>query len=109
VNLRDYLKICRQQDLPAGLHPLLRALWFDSRGDWDSAHALAQQDETLHGCRVHAYLHRKEGDYSNASYWYSRARIPVPACSLEEEWEDIARELLPRISGTVHPHYRSDQ
>lgn len=109
MNLSDYLNICRQKELPPGLHPLLRAPWRDARGDCDSAHALAQQDETLYGFRVHAYLHRKEGDHGNASYWYSRARIPVPACSLEEEWKDIARELLPLFSGTVYPHYRSDQ
>ena len=26
---------------------------------------------------VHAYLHRKEGDLSNAGYWYRRAGKPV--------------------------------
>jgi hypothetical protein len=43
---------------------------------------------------VHAYLHRKEGDLGNASYWYSRAGQQRPPISLEEEWEQLAGELL---------------
>jgi hypothetical protein len=39
----------------------LQALWWDARGDWNQAHALAQMDETDTRCAwVHAYLHRKE-------------------------------------------------
>jgi hypothetical protein len=43
---------------------------------------------------VHAYLHRKEGDQDNAGYWYRRVRKPPATVSLDEEWEELARELL---------------
>jgi hypothetical protein len=74
----------------------LTALFLDARGDWDGAHAAAQADPGADGAWVHAFLHRKEGDRSNAGYWYRRAGRPVPepAASLETEWEEIARTLL---------------
>lgn len=72
----------------------LQALWWDAIGDWDKAHELAQSANNQEGAWVHAYLHRKEGDEGNASYWYSRARKTKPGTNLDQEWEDIAKELL---------------
>ena len=46
----------------------------DGKGDWTRAHESAQRDEGPEGSWVHAYLHRKEADQSNAAYWYGRAR-----------------------------------
>ncbi len=79
---------------PPDLTPALEALWFDAKGDWETAHARAQADEGQAGAHVHAYLHRKEGDAANAAYWYRRANRPVAAGSLEAEWADVARTLL---------------
>jgi len=45
---------------------LLRALWYDARGDWHRAHTIAQDVDDAGGAWVHAYLHRKEGDLGNA-------------------------------------------
>lgn len=73
---------------------LLRALWFDAHGDWRQAHEIAQEIEDPEGAWVHAYLHRREGDHSNAAYWYRRAHKPVASGSLEQEWEQIAAALL---------------
>jgi hypothetical protein len=72
----------------------LRALWHDARGDWERAHELAQAAVGRDGAWVHAYLHRKEGDASNAAYWYARARHPVCSGPLAAEWTAIASELL---------------
>jgi hypothetical protein len=79
---------------PEDLHPLLKALWFDGKDDWESSHNIAQEIHTTEGSWIHAYLHRKEGDLGNAAYWYSRANRPMPKVSLKEEWENIVRELL---------------
>jgi hypothetical protein len=79
---------------PQPSSPLLRALWLDARGDWDGAHSIAQDVDDVDGARVHAYLHRKEGDLSNAGYWYRRARAQPFEGSLESEWEALARQLL---------------
>jgi hypothetical protein len=81
---------------PAGLGPALLALWHDAHGDWDKAHALAQEDGGRDGAWVHAYLHRKEGDEGNAGYWYARAGKAPASGDLAVEWEAIARALLKR-------------
>jgi len=79
---------------PAGMPPALRALWRDAQGDWHGAHGEVDDEEDQPSCRVHAYLHRKEGDLSNAGYWYRRAGEAQPEASLEEEWSALARRLL---------------
>ena len=81
---------------PPSVPPLLRALWHDAKGDWDQAHRIAQDVSGPDGARVHAYLHRKEGDLSNARYWYRRAGQPAATDSLESEWARIVAELLGR-------------
>ncbi len=79
---------------PAGLGHALAGLWWDAKGDWTKAHESAQQDEGPAGALVHAYLHRKEGDTSNAAYWYQRAGKSPARGSLTEEWDQIAGALL---------------
>jgi hypothetical protein len=80
---------------PAGLSLALQALWHDAKGDWDAAHKVCQSREGELQCDwVHAYLHRKEGDHNNASYWYRRAKQPVAQISLEQEWDAIVGVLL---------------
>jgi hypothetical protein len=79
---------------PADLSLALQALWWDAKGDWDKAHECAQERNDTPGMRVHAYLHRKEGDQSNAEYWYRRCRTAPATGPLEAEWEDLARSLL---------------
>ncbi len=79
---------------PAGVRDELVALWHDARGDWARAHEIVQDIETPAAAWVHAYLHRKEGDPSNARYWYDRARQPVCRLSLDEEWTQLAGALL---------------
>jgi hypothetical protein len=77
---------------------LLQALWFDATGNWEKAHQLAQENHSPLGSWIHAYLHRKEGDLSNARYWYHKAGRYLPDLSLETEWEEIARELIAKSS-----------
>lgn len=79
---------------PAGLPPLLQALWWDAKGDWARAHQIAQDIESRDAAWVHAYLHRKEGDASNAGYWYRQAGKPHCKSETEAEWRDIVHHLL---------------
>ena len=87
-----------RQSLSSSAPPLqnfaLAGLWWDAKGDWTRAHESAQQDEGAAGAWVHAYLHRKEGDDSNARYWYSRAGKKSSWATFEEEWKEIATALL---------------
>lgn len=78
---------------PANLSLALAGLWWDAKGDWTRAHESAQQDEGPAGSWVHAYLHRKEGDASNAAYWYSRFGRRPSTASLQQEWDEIAEVL----------------
>jgi hypothetical protein len=72
----------------------LQALWHAAKGDWETAHITAQEDKTVSGSWVHAYLHRVEGDLSNAGYWYRKAGRSEASSSLQAEWKEIAKALL---------------
>jgi hypothetical protein len=99
MSLGDFqLSVTRDAAPPTGLSLPLQALWHDARGDWDQAHACAQNDHGRDGSWVHAYMHRKEGDLGNAGYWYARAgrKMPVSSVTLETEWAAIAGELIGR-------------
>ena len=79
---------------PTSLHLALQALWWDAKGDWKKAHECAQAKEGDPSCDwVHAYLHRKEGDASNARYWYGQAGKPVAANAIADEWRAIVEAL----------------
>lgn len=79
-----------------GLSLALQALWWDAKGDWHKAHECAQEQDDQSGAHVHAYLHRKEGDLSNADYWYRRAGTKAFKGSHSAEWEELARSFLNR-------------
>lgn len=64
----------------------LKALFYDGKGEWQKGHDFVDQLPGKSAARVHAYLHRKEGDQWNADYWYRRAGESRPNVSLEEEW-----------------------
>lgn len=84
-----------QPSPPNGISDLLEALWYDAKNDWESAHNIAQSKEgTRDYDRLHAYLHRVEGDTFNAGYWYRRAGSEVFKGSLKEEWTSLVQSLL---------------
>ena len=90
----EEFKASIRADSQPDLTPPLRALWHDARGEWDRAHAVAQEIHDTTGAWIHAYLHRKEGDRDNAAYWYGQANQPVATDSLDTEWTRIATALL---------------
>ena len=95
MTLDQFRSTLNESTAPATLSPELRAMWEDARGRWDAAHVIAQDIDTIVGAWIHAYLHRKEGDLSNAAYWYRRARQPIASDSLDAEWARIVSALLP--------------
>jgi hypothetical protein len=94
MDLQSFRQSLEEMRPPPGLGPALQGLWWDAKGDWNQAHDCAQTCEDAACCRVHAYLHRKEGDLANAGYWYERAGLAAPQLSLAQEWEEVARSLL---------------
>lgn len=94
ITLSDFRRSLADQDPPGGLGAPLAALWWAAKGEWDKAHAIAQDDDSADAAWVHAYLHRVEGDLGNARYWYARARRAPAVGPLEAEWEAIGTALL---------------
>jgi len=94
MNLKAFIESLHANTPPAGLNLGLQALWYDRRGDWSKAHELVQSQDDRTGAWVHAYLHRKEEDASNAAYWYRRAGELMKDVPLEVEWEQIVERLL---------------
>jgi len=88
---RESLKLAEP---PRALDAPLRALWHDGHGDWKRAHETVQAERSKASARVHAYLHRKEGDLSNADYWYARSESERPRGTLESEWQDLVQRFL---------------
>ena len=94
MTFSEFKDSIRSSSPPASIDPLLKALWYDAKGNWEEAHNVAQDIHSKSGSWIHAYLHRKEGDLGNASYWYHRADKPVSKQGLDEEWEEIAKALV---------------
>lgn len=81
---------------PSDLSPTARCLWLARAGRWHEAHDQCQNLPDPAGSWIHAWLHREEGDYGNACYWYSRASKAAPAqdADLKSEWLEITEVLL---------------
>src|SRR5436305_7595461 len=94
MTLQEFRESLCKRAPPIPENLALTGLWWDAKGDWTRAHESAQQDEGPSGAWVHAYLHRKEGDNSNAEYWYRRASKTPSQATLEREWTEIAESLL---------------
>jgi hypothetical protein len=94
VNLEQFRDSVQGIKPPDGITSALVALWWDAKGDWSKAHDAVQDDHGPEGAWVHAYLHRKQGDASNAAYWYEEAKRALATSSLEEEWGEIASSLV---------------
>jgi hypothetical protein len=94
MTIEEFRETLSGESAPAGLSDVLLALWHDARGEWEEAHRLTQDVDTVDAARVHAYLHRKEGDDSNARYWYARAKRAIVGVTLDEEWTALVNEFL---------------
>ena len=94
MNVSSFKESLSGKEPPQNCSVYLNALWYDAKGDWDTAHKLIQDVTDKSASWIHAYLHRKEGDNSNADYWYNRAGKKRPGISLDNEWDEIVAELI---------------
>ena len=74
MTLEEFRATLSQPAPPGDLPTALRAMWEDAKGNWNGAHAIAQDIEDRIGSWIDAYLHRKEGDLANAGYRYQARR-----------------------------------
>jgi hypothetical protein len=77
---------------------MLAGLWLWH--DWlDESHTISQSLHNPTGSFWHAIMHRREGDFSNAKYWYARCRHhPVLA-----QIPSLARETLGEAAVSTAP------
>jgi hypothetical protein len=95
MTLDQFTDTLTQSQPPIELNSILEGLWYDAKGDWEKAHNIAQSREgTSAYDRLHAYLHRKEGDRFNANYWYRRAGASFFDGSLDDEWNVLVKQNL---------------
>ena len=79
----------------AKLELLRQAADLLAQGDWQQAHAIAQEDESKTGCWIHGIVHMLEGDLDNARYWYRRAGRSFPEkFSIDNELSLLREALL---------------
>ena len=94
MTFEDFKATLSAEFVPQQLSPALRALWLVAKGRWPQAHRIVQAEDAAACQWVHAHLHRVEGDQANAAYWYRKAGKPVSTLPLDEEWDEIARNLV---------------
>lgn len=94
MNLSAFKRSLDRDEPDHELSVYLKALWYDAKGNWDSAHDQVDHLHDQASARIHAYLHRKEGDFWNADYWYSKAKEKRPEISLQDEWEELLTRFL---------------
>ena len=94
MQLNEFIQSNKEESPPQSLSEPLQAMWYARKGNWDKAHNIAQSISTELGSWIHAYLHRVEGDLSNADYWYKRAGKLPHSGSTEAEADDIVNSIL---------------
>ena len=94
MDLKDFKDSLSATAPPPDLSSALQALWYERKGDWKTAHDRLQGEGNSADAWVHGYLHRREGDASNAAFWYRRAGKAMTRGAFEAEWENITTALL---------------
>ncbi len=73
---------------------MLRGALLCAVDDLDAAHRIFQDEPSDLGSYWHGVMHRREGDFDNARYWFRRAgRLPI-----FNRLHDLAREHSPTMS-----------
>lgn len=102
---------------PRRVNEWLSGLWLIA-GDLDRSHTLSQSIANREGSFLHAIMHRREGDFGNAKYWFNRVGNHPVLLQLDEltngEYQDgcdfvdsVARVV--RKPGDLTEHYEKLQ
>ena len=90
----NFIQLTQKETPPDDLDGVHLAIWYIMKDNWDMAHNITQDINTETASWIHAYLHRQEGDISNAHYWYHRAGKKACSGNLEVELDDIIKTVF---------------
>jgi hypothetical protein len=65
-----------------GVVPFVRSLLLVAAGDLERAHILVQEASNADGTYIHGIVHRTEGDFDNARYWFRRTPVHPAAAEI---------------------------
>jgi hypothetical protein len=74
---------------------LTRAVELLEAGDWQQAHTIVQEDQSVLAAWLHGIVHTLEGDLDNARYWYRKADREFPGPDAVARELAAARRTLP--------------
>ncbi|MEM6691357.1 MAG: hypothetical protein AAF664_18160 [Planctomycetota bacterium] len=72
-SLTDGPRIPLDRSLIASLDGAIRSAVLLVAGELDASHDISQSLHDSLGSYLHGIMHRREGDFSNAKYWFARA------------------------------------
>ena len=90
----DFISSLKDTNPPTNISDYLLAMWHALNNNWDDAHKIIQSINDDIASWIHAYLHRLEGDISNANYWYERAGKNPTNIPLDGEAEKIILSII---------------
>jgi hypothetical protein len=99
IEARDVLESLKPADVIAGRVRDLDAAGCVLAGLWlwhdflEPAHLICQSIQTPSGAMWHAIVHRREGDFSNAKYWYRQAASHPMTASMTSRVDAITHEM----------------
>ncbi|HYS93192.1 MAG TPA: hypothetical protein VEL48_07155 [Candidatus Acidoferrales bacterium] len=76
--------------------PLVKAVEFLEKGEWQPAHEIVQGDKSNLAAWLHGIVHTLEGDLDNARYWYRRAGRDFPGVEAVQREIASARRRVTR-------------
>jgi hypothetical protein len=75
--------------------PFVRSLLLLAAGDLERAHRLVQDASNADGTYIHGMVHRVEGDFDNARYWFRRTAVHPAAAEIYRH----AAANSPKVAG----------
>ena len=94
MEYKKFTELTKNTKPSTELKGIYLALWYAKKDDWDMAHNITQDIRTETAFWIHAYLHRVEGDTSNANYWYRKARKDPSSGTFESELDNIIKSIF---------------
>jgi hypothetical protein len=84
----ELIKFLRSADIEQlggykpGVVQFVRSLLLLTAGDLERAHILVQEASDADGTYIHGIIHRAEGDFDNARYWFRRTAVHPAAAEI---------------------------